>query len=193
MTRLHLGCGDNIREGWVNVDLHARDGVDLAVDLAAPDLRLPFDDGTVTEIEAAHLIEHIAAPLPLLAELWRVARPDATVTFRCPYGSSDTAWEDPTHVRPYFAGSWAAFSQPYYWRVSGNGNGYGYQADWQPVTVELHVADWLRKTGASRDELWMAVHTSRNTVTEMVAVLRAVKPARPASRPLLEQGAVHLI
>lgn len=37
-----------------------------------------------------------------MEELHRIAKQDAIFTCRVPYGSSDDAYEDPTHVRQFF-------------------------------------------------------------------------------------------
>src|SRR5258708_31966184 len=70
--------------------------------------------------EGSHVIEHLRDPLPFMEELWRVSRPGAKAVFRCPYGSTDDADEDPTHVRRMFAGSWGYFGQPHYHRAQYN-------------------------------------------------------------------------
>jgi predicted SAM-dependent methyltransferase len=55
--RLHIGCGTNIRPGWVNIDCEARvPGVVTDVDPAA----LPYPDATVSEIVAEHVFEHFS-------------------------------------------------------------------------------------------------------------------------------------
>jgi glycosyltransferase involved in cell wall biosynthesis/SAM-dependent methyltransferase len=176
--KLHLGCGRTILPGWLNLDRQAAPGVDLAVDLedCAPG-RIPLPDDAVDEILAAHLVEHIRQPLPLMQELHRVARPGCRFTIRTPYGSSDDAWEDPTHVRPYFLDSFSYFGQPYYWRAD-----YGYRGDWEVETIELWIND-ASLQGEPTAVIAQAVRTRRNVVTEMVATLRAVKPVRP---PLAE-------
>ena len=177
--RLNLGCGRDIRAGWVNVDQYPAPGVDLVADLDQPDkLWLRYPDDSFDEIHASHIVEHLHHPLTLFAEAWRLAKPDAVMVVRCPYGSSDEADEDPTHVRRLFLGSWGYFSQPYYWRAS-----YGYTGDWQPETITLKVADPMLKE-MSDDELSAALRYSRNVVAEMVVVLRAVKPARPPEQDL---------
>jgi SAM-dependent methyltransferase len=175
--RLHLGCGRNILPGWVNVDCKAMEGVDLVLDLNTLK-QLPLDRDSVSEILASHLLEHIPNILPLMAELYRVAKPDAILTAHVPYGSSDDAWEDPTHCRAFFVGSWGYFAQPTYWRAD-----YGYSADWQPETVRLRMPrrPWLESGTPVRSLL---LH-QRNVVTEMVATLRKVSPARPPDRQLM--------
>lgn len=171
--RLNLGCGRNPKAGWTNLDMADLPGVDVVHDLADP---LPFGDDTVTEIMGIDLIEHIADPLALMGELWRVARPDAVCTFALPYGSSDDAWEDPTHVRPYFIDSWLYFAQPTYFRAD-----YGYRGDWQPTTLTLCV-----DLDVGPDTL-AQVMALRNVVKRQVIELRAVKPSRPPVRELMSK------
>lgn len=182
---LNLGCGRDIRPGWVNVDSHAGDGVDLVVDLDRPGGPVfPQLDNSVDHSEGSHVIEHLHRPLPMMAELWRVTKPCGTAEFRCPYGSSDDADEDPTHVRRLFAGSWGYFGQPFYWRAD-----YGYRADWHIERLLLRISpDFARATD---DELPSLIRFSRNVVLEMIATLVAVKPARPPRRELQQQPVVE--
>lgn len=175
--RLNIGCGEDIREAWVNIDCVKRPGVDLVLDLDN-DL-LPFREDEVSEVHGSHVIEHLHRPLHLLAELWRVARPGATATFRTPYGSSDTADEDPTHVRRMFLGSWTYFGQPAYWRAD-----YGYAGDWQIQRIDLNL--YRIAAELPDEELPIAVRFQRNVVEEMVATLVAVKPARARVKDLQE-------
>lgn len=168
--RLNLGCGRDIRDGWVNIDARPGDGVDEVVDLD-DNPKLPFPDDSVEHIEGSHIIEHLHHPLPLMAELWRVATPGAMCVFRAPYGSSDEADEDPTHVRRLFLGSWGYFGQPFYWRAD-----YGYRGDWQTLRVDLWIDPWFNEL--PDDEIQAAIRLQRNIVREQVVTLRAVKPAR---------------
>lgn len=174
--RLNLGSGRNPIPGWTNVDIADLPGVDVVCDLEHP---LPFDDGTVDEIVGTDLIEHIREPLALMGELWRIARPDATCTFALPYGSSDDAWEDPTHRRPYFINSWMYFSAPAYYRAD-----YGFCGDWRCEGIALDLFDL---GDGNCDRLLTEVMTLRNIVARQTVVLRAVKPARPADQSLIVQ------
>lgn len=177
--RLHLGCGRTIIKGWVNVDQVQLPGVDITADLnACRSKRLPFDDDSVDEFLLSHTIEHIPDTLALMQELHRIAKSGSILTARTPYGSSDDAWEDPTHVRAYFIQSWGYFSQPYYWRAD-----YGYRGDWQPETLELAV-DKDDNRDMTPQEILARVFAERNVVKEMVATLRCVKPIREPKREL---------
>jgi len=177
-VRLNLGCGRDIRAGWVNVDCQPGPGVDVVTDFGGKTV-LPFADDTVTLSEGSHVLEHLADPLPFMEELWRVTVPGGRAVFRCPYGSSDNADEDPTHVRRMFSGSWGFFGQPHYWRAD-----YGYRGDWQPAQVTLLI--YPEHTGWTDPELQARIRSQRNVVAEMVADLRAVKPAREPEQRLQE-------
>jgi len=172
-VRLHLGCGKSILPGWVNLDARPLPGVDVVFDLDdCARTPLPFPDDSVDEILASHVIEHLSRPLPFMQELHRVAKPGARAVFRVPYGASDEAFEDPTHVRPYFVNSFGFFSQPYYWRAD-----YGYRGDWLTEVVTLLV-DAGKYDGKDAAYVMSEIRSLRNVVKEMVVELKAVKPIR---------------
>jgi SAM-dependent methyltransferase len=183
--RLNVGCGRNAREGWVNLDSAALPGVDIVCDLE--DLRrTPVDlpDATVNHFLLSHVLEHVRDSLGLMQELWRLATPGAIAVVRVPHGGSDDAWEDPTHVRAYFPGSFGYFSQPFYWRAD-----YGYRGDWNPDKITLLV-DRARCAGLDAQETLAKTRRERNLVREMICELRAVKPGREPKQEL--QTRLHI-
>lgn len=54
MLRLNLGSHGNNIEGYVNIDLH-----DPTADLKADMTALPYEDNSVDEILASHVLEHV--------------------------------------------------------------------------------------------------------------------------------------
>ena len=66
---LHLGCGSEIKEGWVNVDLHP--AADLTLDAREP---LPFADNSFRIIYSEHFLGCFSYPgviTQLLSECYR--------------------------------------------------------------------------------------------------------------------------
>ncbi len=170
---LHLGCGGDVREGWINLDSRPLPGVDVVADLDACRRKpLPFPADSIDEFMGNHILEHVNDPLALMQELHRIAKAGAKLVFRVPYGSSDDADQDPTHVRRYFMRSFYYFSQLGYTHFD-----YDYRGDWDTESVLLSV-DAARHSGKGFDELLEEVRSQRNVVLEMTATLTAVKPAR---------------
>lgn len=61
-TMLHLGCGNNILDGWSNIDV-ARGPSIIRCDLSRA---LPVAKGTIEFIYSEHFIEHLTRPRGLL-------------------------------------------------------------------------------------------------------------------------------
>ncbi len=176
--KLNVGCGRDILKDWINLDCISMPGIDIVADIdQCKDKPLPFDDNSIDEFLLSHVIEHLHNPLPLMQELYRIATPDAVALIKVPHGSSDDAFEDPTHIRQYFHGSFGYFSQPFYWKAD-----YGYRGDWQAKKIQFLVPA-SNNQGLAADDIFAKVKTLRNQVTEMVVELHAVKPAR---EPLAE-------
>lgn len=183
MKKLWLGAGKHPKEGWVNLDMIAHPGIDVVADLEkCASVPLPFGDDEFEEIGGSHVLEHVVNTLPMMQELHRIAKNGAKCWFRLPHGGSDDAWENPTHVRPYFAHSFGYFGQPFFWRED-----YGFKGDWATEQVFLSIApevwDFL---GGDVEKIAGAVRNQRNVVLEMFVTMRCVKPIREAKRELQE-------
>jgi SAM-dependent methyltransferase len=174
--------------GWTNLDVMPGNGVDVVADLdKCGEFPLPLAADTVDEFLASHLFEHLRNPLPFMQELHRIAKPGAKAVFRVPYGSSDDAMEDPTHVRACFLQTFGYFSQPYYWRAD-----YGYRGDWQIQRIQLLVSK-TRYQGKIPLEIMEDVMRQRNVVNEMIVELIAVKPIRAPKRELQSPPHIELV
>lgn len=179
-TKLHIGCGRTILKGWVNLDIMPLEGVDIIADLnQCKTTPLPFEENSVDEFFASHVLEHIERPLDVMEELYRIAKPNAKMVCEVPYGSSDDAFEDPTHCQQFFLHSFDYFSQPIYWRAD-----YGYRGDWLIEKVSL-VVEAKTYTGKAAEDILHAVHMYRNVVKEMRVQLKAIKPIREAKREFI--------
>lgn len=83
-VKLHLASGKDYREGYINVDLYQSntDRVDLIADIR----KLPFDDNSVDEILALHVIEHFDffEGQHVLNEWYRVLKPGGLLILETP-------------------------------------------------------------------------------------------------------------
>jgi SAM-dependent methyltransferase len=92
---LNVGCGHDVREGWVNLDLAELPGVDVVHDLDT--LPWPFASGQFDHIVMINVLEHLDGTVSIMEELHRIAAPGARVTIRVPFWNSPDAGTDPTH------------------------------------------------------------------------------------------------
>lgn len=99
MKKLNFGCGDDIREGWVNVDIQKAEGIDKSFDFET--FPYPFDDNEFDYILLDNVLEHMKDIKPVLLELWRISKQDCIVEIIVPYYNSYYASADPTHFH-YF-------------------------------------------------------------------------------------------
>lgn len=117
MKKLHIGCGDDIKEGYVNVDYIDQPGVDVLHDLGK--FPWPFKENTFEEVYASHLLEHVDDLARTMQEINRVCKKGARVIVRVPHFSSGVYYRDPTHKRPfsYFTFDYYCDPNDYYKRT----------------------------------------------------------------------------
>lgn len=96
---LDLGCGTKRRPGFIGVDRFRLAGAHALADLDAP--HLPFGDDTFTLILSFHSLEHVADLMSAMAEIWRIARPEAQLVIAAPYGASHLNVANPYHKQVF--------------------------------------------------------------------------------------------
>jgi SAM-dependent methyltransferase len=164
--KLNLGCGQDIRQGYVNLDIIKRDGVDVVHDLNS--FPYPFADDSFDEIYTSHVLEHVDDVMRVLEELHRILAIGGTLIVKVPYYSSAGAFQDLTH-KHFFADDTA--------RLYIAGNAYARKFSFALVHQKLQYTlpfRYLPFRGLLR-------HVLLNVVHEMTIVLRATgKEARSA-------------
>jgi len=99
MKKLNIGCGRDIMDGWINLDLKKGEGVNVVHNLNK--FPYPFKDNTFDRIWASQIIEHLENPERFIRELWRISKEGAKIVVGTVHFSSPTVWGDITHKRPY--------------------------------------------------------------------------------------------
>lgn len=97
MTGLNIGCGTDIRPGYINLDRVALPGIDVVWDISQ--FPYPFENDYFTSILMINVLEHLPDTIKVMEELHRLCKPGATLTIRVPYWNSIQQATDITHVR----------------------------------------------------------------------------------------------
>ncbi len=98
MERLNVGCGPDVRTGWVNLDVAPLPGVDVVHDL--DDVPLPLEDNRFDLIECQDVLEHVELA-PVLRDLHRILAPGGRLSLRSPHFTSQMFYIDPTHKKAF--------------------------------------------------------------------------------------------
>lgn len=98
---LEVGCGSAKFPGPTGLDTSADTDADVVHDLDEFPYRLP--DASFVHVLMQNVIEHVAEPLLVVAELARISRPEARLHLRTPHFSSALAYGDPTHKHYFFS------------------------------------------------------------------------------------------
>lgn len=114
MKKLNLGCGEDYRDGYVNVDFHSQATIDVEHNLN--ELPYPFEDHTFDYVLASHVLEHLDRPFDIMTELYRLVKPGGTIHVKVPHFSRGL-----THAE-HKAGFDVTF--PYYFNPEFSKSGY---------------------------------------------------------------------
>jgi predicted SAM-dependent methyltransferase len=82
--KLNVGCGSNLKPGWINIDLFS-----CSLDVLPVDLRrdLPLPDACASIIYGEHIFEHLEYPKEarhFLGEAYRVLQPNGLLSLGVP-------------------------------------------------------------------------------------------------------------
>ncbi len=116
---INLGCGDDIKAGWVNHDQqHFRPGVDVAHDLEQ--YPWPWADDSADKVQALDVLEHLTDKMAPVNEIWRICKHGARVELGAPNGLySDMVYHHPGHRQSYHPGNFEYYvpTHPRHWQV----------------------------------------------------------------------------
>ena len=97
MKKLDLGSGGRRIAGYWSVDKDAAANPDILHDIEE---RFPFDDNSIDDIRAHHILEHIRTEKKtfIMYEIWRVLKPGGIASVEIPLFPHPQAVMDPTHI-----------------------------------------------------------------------------------------------
>ncbi len=143
--KIHLGCGNDYKKGYVNIDSSSEVKQDKVWNLEKTPL--PFKENSVDEVLAFHVLENVHNFIPLMHDLHRVCRNGAVIKVKTPFYSSWGQFNDPTHVR---------FFSPFTFGYFEGKNNYSHQVkkkrevNFKVESVSLHfgagqskIMNWL--------------------------------------------------
>ena len=117
MMKLNLGCGIDVREGWVNLDISERKGVEVAHDLNK--LPLPFENEKFDIVLCKDVLEHVNYH-PLINDIHRILKLGGSLIIRVPHFTSKSNYGDPTHIKQFAVNTFYYFTEE---------KKYGYKRD----------------------------------------------------------------
>lgn len=84
-NKLNVGCGEDKKAGYVNLDWSPLVGADVAHDLN--NFPYPLEAGTFELIEAFHVLEHLDKPFNVMKEFHRILAPGGVLHIKVPHFS----------------------------------------------------------------------------------------------------------
>ncbi|MGL5819151.1 MAG: glycosyltransferase [Phycicoccus sp.] len=108
---LDLGAAHNRPAGYLGVDRHPGENVDIVATLPAP---LDLPDGSCGVVRAVDFLEHVADKVALINEIHRLLAPGGLLLSTTPSTDGRGAFQDPTHVAFYNQNSFWYYTEAQY-------------------------------------------------------------------------------
>ena len=120
--KIILGCGNDIREGFIGLDIGDY-GQEILRDLRKG---LPLCDNSCEHLIADQVLEHIQSNedyIFVMNECLRVLKQGGIFEIRVPHYQAETAFKDPTHCRFFARETFTYMSRENNWK-------YGFDKRW---------------------------------------------------------------
>jgi SAM-dependent methyltransferase len=144
--KLNIGSGHKRYDGFLNIDDDPLVNPDYVVNLE--EAKLPFENDSVEEIRAYHILEHIGDGfIPLMQEFYRICKHGAVIDIIAPHHNHEVFYGDPTHKRPITVNGMYLFSKKHCLSNksqsdSSSGLALKYNVDFDMVHFEFDYDDF---------------------------------------------------
>jgi len=141
--KLNLGCGEDIKEGFVNLDSVKARGVDVVHDLNK--IPYPFRDEEFEEIHAFHVLEHLDGDwFKIIKELSRILKKDGVILIKVPHFTSPIAFME-NHRRFFRYRSFESFDDQKNMKALDQKNNYKFEISERKIifTKKLFVYNYI--------------------------------------------------
>ncbi|MEJ2194454.1 MAG: methyltransferase domain-containing protein [Ignavibacteriaceae bacterium] len=98
MNRLNLGCGNDIKDGYINLDVVDYGGNRIHDLNSFP---YPFEDSFFDEVFASHILEHLNNFHEYITEIYRILKPDGVLIVYAPFFLNTKYFGEPDHKIPF--------------------------------------------------------------------------------------------
>jgi hypothetical protein len=184
--KLNLGSGNKKFEGYLNIDDDPTTDPDYLINLDDINLRLPFDDNTVDEIKAIHVLEHIGQGfIQLLKEIYRVSKNRCIIDIVAPNEHHAVFYGDPTHVRPINANIFLTLCKEDDYGYLGRKynisfkiveSSVNYDGFYEPLIADYNIRKLENKTTPEEDfAITRLLREANNVIIENVIKLEVIK------------------
>ncbi|KHN49253.1 class I SAM-dependent methyltransferase [Pectobacterium fontis] len=127
IKKIHIGSGKDYKSGWINIDVSKYSSPDVILDLSKeqhfPVMRKsPFYGEVILKenyydfIYANSVLAHVSDLVTMMTNCLALLRTGGEFFIEVPYEKSNTAWQDPTHVRAMNSNSWIYYTE-WFWYV----------------------------------------------------------------------------
>ena len=100
--KLNIGCGQDYRAGWINIDNSTKVQTDFLVDIQTD--KFPVDDESCDEVYASGVFEQVLENtkfVHVMNECWRVLETNGILTVIVPSSKFAIAFRDPFDCRHF--------------------------------------------------------------------------------------------
>jgi SAM-dependent methyltransferase len=175
---LNIGCGFNPepsteKSHFTNLDYNENGPADVIHDLRS--LPLPFEDNKFDTVFASHVLEHLEQDMliDVVYDISRILKVGGHLIAIVPYGTHDSAWDNPHHRQLFSQTTWNYFDRRLYEVPNTSGTGAGQRhryAVWSKPYISLTPEE--RYQSLSAEELNALLLREKNVITEMQVVLK---------------------